>query len=429
MNRGKTKQYRKVNLGEVAMPICVTHSSGNELIDVEGNRYLDFCSGSGVTNAGWHRTEVHLAVKRQLDKLSYCAPWYPTEEAIGLSELLLSITPDHLTRCGRATGGADANELIYRAAHTVTGKSETLTLSRAYHGGSRLTVNMSDAQAFRLPELPIRGECHQVAVPYAYRCSTNGRSGGLTESSLHDIEKALDTNPNIGLCLCEPILGSGGVIIPPDGYLQGLRDLCRSRNVVFALDEVITAFGRAGHMTLSEYWDLEPDAISFGKGMGGGTIPIGSAVMTEELAAGVDAWEDVSPTFAWTPLACAAAAANIQLILDEELCHRSRHLGEALLASTRRLFARYLPDQTGEVRGMGMMIGVELVTDLASKDPAYSLTRRLIIGLVRAGLMIKVSWDLRVLIFMPPLNISELDIERALTIIEEQLAKLALATV
>ena len=177
-------------------------------------------------------------------------------------------------------------------------------------------------------------------------------------------------------------------------------------------------------MTLSEYWDLEPDAISFGKGMGGGTIPIGAAVMTDELAEGVMAWEDVSPTFAWTPLACAVALANIQLIQEEDLCDRSQKLGTHLLSRVRTLFDTYVPGHVGQIRGMGMMIGIELVKSAGAKEPDFSMMRRLTISLVRAGLMIKVSWDFRVLILMPPLNISQEDIERALSILEAQLSHL-----
>jgi len=422
MNRSSTKHYQRVNLGEVAMPICVAATDGNHLIDVEGNRYLDFCSGSGVANAGWNRVEVREAVRNQLDKLTYCAPWYPTEEAIELSELLLSICPDHLTRCGRATGGADANELVYRAAYKKTGKSGTLSLSRAYHGGTRLMVNMSDADAFRLPRVPLLQECHLARAPHSLSCSF---SSCCNLSCVGEFERVLELNDNIGLFLCEPILGSGGVIVPPDGYLKTVRELCRKHDIVFALDEVITGFGRAGHMTLSEYWKLEPDAITFGKGMGGGTVPIGAAVVSDELAESLVKWEDVSPTFAWTPLACAAATANINLIQDEDLCDRSRTAGATLMAAVNDLFERYLPDHIGEIRGMGLMIGIELVTDRESMDPAFSLMRRLTIALVRSGLMIKVSWDFRVLIFMPPLNISDDDLAFALNLLEKQLSTLS----
>lgn len=263
-----------------------------------------------------------------------------------------------------------------------------------------------------------------VPAPYCFRCPLNLERDSCGVACTDLVEKAIESNPDIGLFICEPVLGSGGVVIPPAGYLQRVQEICRARGVVFALDEVMTGFGRLGWMTAAEGFGLEPDAISFGKGMGGGTVPIGAAMLSEPLAAALTEYEDVSPTFAWTPLACAAAVANIGLILDEELPGRSLRLGADLLADVRRLFHSYLPDRTGDVRGQGLMIGIELVLDQESHEPALSLMRRLVISLVRGGLMVKVSWDFRVIILMPPLNVSRSDLTRALSILEAQLKRL-----
>jgi len=406
------------------MPICVTGVEGNDVNDADGNRYLDFSSGSGVVNAGWQREEVAAVVKDQVDRLSYCAPWFPTREAVELSELLVSITPKRLVRCGRATGGADANELICRAAYALTGKRGVLTLTRSYHGGSRLAVNLSDAAAFRLPLIPIEEDYHKVSAPDCFRCPLHlqPETCGLACAEL--VEEAIAGNPDIGLFLCEPVMGSGGVILPPPGYLHRIQAICRAHDVVFALDEVMTGFGRLGWMTAAEGYELEADAISFGKALGGGMVPIGAAVLSEELATAVTQFEDVSPTFAWTPLACAAATANIHLIIEEDLPARSQRLGATLLSELRRLFATHLAERTGDVRGQGLMVGIELVRDQETKIPAQSLMRRFVIGLVREGLMVKVSWDFKVIILMPPLNLSEIDLERGLGIIQRQLQTL-----
>lgn len=424
MNREAARRYSQVNTGEVAMPICVVRAEGNDLIDIDGNRYLDFSSGSGVVNAGWQRQEVAEVVKAQVERLSYCAPWFPTEEAAALSELLVSITPPHLTKCARATGGTDANETICRAAYAYTGRPGVVTLSRAYHGGSRLAVNMSDAEAFRLPLNPIALDRHMVPAPHCFRCplDLHPESCGIACTGL--IEEVLADHPKVGLLLCEPVLGSGGVIVPPAAYLRRVQAICQARGVLFALDEVMTGFGRLGWVTATEGYGLEPDAVSFGKGMGGGTVPIGAAMLSEPLAEALTRYEDVSPTFAWTPLACAAATANIRLILGEDLPARSRQLGAFLLAEVRRLFKTLLPDQPGDIRGQGLMVGIELVQDAETRKPALSRMRRLVIGLVRGGLLVKVSWDFRVIILMPPLNISESDLARGLEIIERQLQTL-----
>lgn len=428
MNRELTKRYRATNVGEVALPLCITQTDGNTLVDAEGNRYLDFSSGSGVVNAGWQRPEVVEAVQAQVARLAYCAPWFPSREAVALSELLVSVTPPHLTMCGRATGGTDANELICRAAYAHTGKPGVLTLTRAYHGGSRLAVGMSDAEAFRLPLTPPSPYVHHVPAPDAFRWPEENSAVSCGRACAELVEQTLLDHPDIGLFICEPVIGSGGVIVPPEGYLARVQHICRKHGVIFALDEVITGFGRVGWMTATEGFGLEPDAVSFGKGMGGGIVPIGAAMLSTPLAQAAMRYEDVTPTFAWTPLACAAAVANIGLIIDEDLPARSMRLGAHLKSRVQDIFTQNLPQHLGEVRGQGLMVGIELITDPQTKDPAFSLMRRLVVGLLRNGLMVKVSWDFRVIILMPPLNVTQADLERGLEILDAQVLRTARST-
>jgi 4-aminobutyrate aminotransferase-like enzyme len=406
------------------MPICISTTQGNCLVDAEGTSYLDFSSGYGVTNAGWHRPELIEAVKSGLDKLCYSPPWFPTEEAVELSETLLSIVPGTLTKCARATGGGDANETIFKAAYAFNHKKGVLSLSRSYHGGSKFAVSLSDAEAFRLPRMPQFLDYHKVEAPYCFRCPLKKEPTTCGTACASLVEDAIEQHPDIGVLFVEPVVGSGGALVPPNDYLKIVRDICARHNVVFVLDEVITGFGRLGAMTGSALFDVEPDAMSFGKGMGGGLVPIGAAMLSEELASALGEYEDVTPTFAWTPIACLAAKLNIELIIKENLAEQAATKGEYLMSRLKPLFDEYLPGKLGDMRGKGLLIGIELVEDAETKKPAAHLTRKLMFGLVRKGLMVCASWDLQTIILMPPLNISSEDLDRGIGIVEEQLKQL-----
>ncbi len=169
-NRQLIKKYKQVNLGEVSLPVCFDKADGAYLYDHEGNAYLDFTSGYGVTSSGWLRKEMSEAIQKQLQRAAYAPPWLPTMEAIELSELLIEITPAKLVQCGRATGGADANEIIFKAVYACTGKKGIISFYRSYHGGTHFTLNISDAESFHLPKLPTGAEFHFTEQPYCYRC-------------------------------------------------------------------------------------------------------------------------------------------------------------------------------------------------------------------------------------------------------------------
>jgi len=416
-----SRRYREINIGEIAMPICICKTERNSLIDVDGNAYLDFSSGYGVTNSGWHRKELIEDIKAGLEKLCYSPPWFPTQESIQLSEILLSLAPHNLTKCARATGGAEANETIFKAVYALSEKKGILSLTRSYHGGSKFSVNLSDADTFRLPKLPAFLEYHKVSAPYCYRCPLNKKPSTCKTECAYLVEDAIKNNSDIGVFFVEPVIGSGGAIVFKDDYLQMVQQICRHYKVIFALDEVITGFGRIGEITASKYYHLEPDAISLGKGMSSGLIPIGAAVLSEELANALQNYEDVAATFAWTPIACLAARLNIEMILHERLADRASQKGKYLLQQLCFLFNKYLPDNTGDIRGLGLLIGIELVESKKTKKPSLHLMKRIGFGLVKNGLMVCTSWDFQTIILMPPLNISDQELEKGLNIIETQL--------
>ena len=425
VNRQSIKKYRDLNLGEVSLPVCFDHAEGIMLYDQEGNSFLDFTSGYGVVSSGWLRDEMKQAIQQQLQRSAYAPPWLPTQEAIDLSELLLAVTPRNLVKCARAIGGADANEIIFKAVYGSNGKKGIISFHRSYHGGTHFTLNISDAPAFRLPQLPGGAEFHFVEPPYCYRCPHGKTPDSCNLECTAAIEKLLRIEKNIGSIYVEPVIGSGGIIIPSQKYLQRVRELCDRYKIFLVFDEVLTGFGRIGALTSSEVSGVYPDAISFAKGMSGGYTAIGAAVLTEELSAGIKKYEDVSASFAWTPLSCCIAKANIELIIKDKLAANASKQGATLLQHIYRLFQQYLPGQTGDIRGIGLMIGIELVVDLHSKIPDKKLMQKFIIVALRQGLMVCASWDFQCIIVMPPLNITPVEIEEGVKRMESTLQLIA----
>ena len=424
-NREHIKKYKQVNVGEVSLPVCFDKAKGSYLFDTEGNSYLDFTSGYGVTSSGWLREEITNAIQQQLLRAAYAPPWLPTREAIDLSELLINITPASLVQCARATGGADANEIIFKAIYAATGKKGIISFRRSYHGGTHFTLNISDAECFHLPKLPVGAEFHLMDSPYCYRCPHGKTPDSCNLECTKSIEELMKKEKDIGSFFLEPVIGSGGVIIPPLKYLARIKELCKHYNVFLVADEVLTGFGRLGSLTACDLFKIEPDALSFAKGMGAGYIGIGAAVLNEELSCAIKKYEDVSSTFAWTPLACCIAKTNIELIIKEKLDEQAKNNGNFLIHETALLFQKYLPEKTGEIRGLGLMIGIEMVEDSDSKIPDKRIVQKFVIAALRQGLMVCASWDFQTLIMMPPLNTSKKELKEGLNKIEDVLKQVS----
>jgi len=417
-----TRRHAAAVAGETAFPVVFASASGSRVTDLSGKSYLDFITGYGVVSTGHSRPEILQAIAEQARSGCFASPWLPTRQAVELAEELLALGSKNLRCCARASGGADAVETATRAHRAARG-GKVLVVGRAYHGGTSQTLAQSDAVAFHLPR-PSLPESPRVPPAYCHRCDYGKSHPGCAFKCVQAIDAAIAADPDITAILLEPILGSGGVIVPPAEYFPALMEIVRRRKLILIVDEVMTGCGRIGAWTASQALGLEPDALIIAKGLGGGSVPIGTAMLTEELADGLRKYEDVSATLAWTPLACAATLANVRLIQAESLPERAAAAGESFLPRVRELFERRLPRHTGEVRGMGLMIGVELVKDRTSREPHPSLLKRLALLTLRRGLMIGTSWDWHTLILMPPLNVTDDDLDEALRILDESLQRM-----
>jgi 4-aminobutyrate aminotransferase-like enzyme len=226
------------------------------------------------------------------------------------------------------------------------------------------------------------------------------------------------------MMILEPVIGSGGIIVPPEGYWQILREICNRHGIKLIIDEVLTGFGRTGSLFAVDQMGIVPDVITLSKGMCSGYIPIGAAIMTSELSDHLSkSYNDVTSTYAWTPLACAVALANIDLIINEKLDLNARKMGTYLKDRLNEVFNRYLPEKTGEIRGKGLMIGVELVKDKKTKEPAHFLGKKIILACQKNGLIIAAAWNWNVLVFLPPLIVTTEEADRGLNILEDTLRR------
>ena len=395
-----SRRYAAATTADMAFPVVFKSAAGCVVEDLDGREYIDFISGYGVVSTGWQRPEILAAMTAQMQQGCFAPPWLPTREATLLAETLLAAAPSSVASCARATGGAEANEVAMKAHFALRG-GKLLVVGRSYHGGTTRTLALSDTATFGLPPSPVP-DPPRVPPAYCYRCPWGRTYPECGLECAAAIETAVRADPAITGLLLEPVIGSGGAIVPPAEYFPAVRAICRRLGLTLILDEVITGCGRVGAFTAADLFDLRPDAVTLAKGLGGGYVPIGATLLSRDLADALARYEDVSATLAWTPLACAATLANVRLIQQEDRAGRARDTGATLLARLRGVFERWLPAHTGEVRGKGLLIGVELVKDRATKEPYPQLAKRIVLRCLRAGLMVGSSWDWTTLIIMPP---------------------------
>jgi len=330
--------------------------------------------------------------------------------------------PEGFSKCARAVGGADANEIIFKASIAYNGKKKVLSLDRGYHGGTKSAVSIS-SKKFNLPRFPSLIDYVHAPTPFCHRCPLGKKKESCNIDCALMIDDILRKDKEIGLFIMEPVIGSGGAIAPPKEYYCIVQEICKRHNVTFAFDEVITGFGRIGALTAMEKYGIVPDAVSFAKGLSGGMIPIAATLLNKNLAESIEKYQDVTGTFAWTPLACAAAITNIEVIIEENLPGEANEKGNYLKSKLWDICNKTIPDRIGDIRGDGLLIGVELKKP-DSDEIDFELTEKLYDRFIKNGLMVSSSWLMDVIILMPPLNISFLEIDRALRIIEDSLKKI-----
>lgn len=392
--------------------------------DPDGNRYLDLYAGFAAANIGHAHPRVTAAIQAQAARLTHVSSAYPTPTRVALLERMLALAPHGLSRVLLAITGGQANDLALRIARAATGRQEIITFRGAYFGRDMGVLGVNAKAAFRRG-LGIPFGAHFFPFPYAYRCPFGNRHTDPAvcgREALDYLERAL-RDPASGLgdvaaIFLEPVPGNGGVLVPPPDFLPGLRRLCDEFGLLLILDEIQAGFGRTGRLWASEHWQVTPDLMTIGKGVGGGlavSAVLGREPLMQALSPGLH-----TSTFLTNALNHAAALAALEVMMDENLPERSAELGAWLLAELQARLAG--APHVGEVRGLGLFIGIEIVAERDSREPAPLLASAMLSRARDAGLLLGLSGHhANVLKLAPPLVIRREQLASALPILSEVL--------
>ena len=406
-------------------PLEIVSAAGSYITDAAGNRHLDLAGQLAYVNIGHTHPRVVEAIRRQAGELPVINPSYANRPAARLAEMLVEVTPGDLNRVFFTNGGAEANEYAIRIARQATGRHKIISRYQSYHG-STLGAMTATGENRRFLSEPGAAGFVKALDPYRYRCPFCGDRPACSLACADALEAVvLNEGPEtVAAVLVEPITGLSGLVVPPDGYLRRLRDLCTKHGIVLVFDEVITGFCRTGRWFGGEHWDVVPDIMTVAKGITSGYVPLGATIVSDRLAGYFeDHYLGAGLTYAAHPLACAAGCATLEVYLEEQLDRAAAETGGRALARLQEMAERH--PSVGEVRGKGLLIGIELVKNRETREPLSPQRTeapvtpemaavRGAIGERRVAPLYR--WNLIVL--APPLNLSDQELEEGLDAIE-----------
>jgi len=404
-------------------PFTIARAEGAWVETTDGRRILDFTSGQICSTIGHNHPRIADAIRRSLDEVVHLNSWMLAEPVLALAERLAGLFPAPLAKVVLLNTGSEANEVALKLAKMHTGRFEVVGLTRSFHGllGGIGSVNFSMAHAGYGPLLP---GAFALPAPYAYRCPVRHCDGACDCTCLEAGFELVDQQSVGSLCavIAEPVLSAGGVIVPPDGYFLRLRELCDERGMLLVVDEAQTGFGRLGTMFGFERDGIVPDLVAVSKTLGGG-VPLAatvtSAVIEEDCVR--KGFLHVT-SHVCDPLPAAAGLAVLDVIEEERLVERARVHGEYLLARLRELQDAH--EQIGDVRGRGLLVGLELVEDRESRRPADALGRVVTAECLERGLsmnIVRAGTNANCFRMAPPLTIEEREIDLAVEILDASL--------
>ena len=401
-------------------PVAMDRGSMQHVWDVEGKQYLDFFGGIVTISVGHANPRVTGKVKAQVDKLHHVSTCFLTEPMVSLAEKLATLTPGRrLTKSFFSNSGTEANETAVQVARMHTGNLEILALRHGYSGRSSLARGMTGINTWRRATIEV-GIVH-VMNPYCYRCPLGMTYPDCGVACANDIEQVIQTSTSgrIAGLMAEPIQGVGGFITPPKEYFKLAFDIVKQYGGDFIADEVQTAWGRTGNKWFGiEHWEVEPDIITSAKGLANGQ-PVGLTIARPEIA---DAFQGLTiSTFGGNPVTATAARAVIDIIEEDDLKTNAAVVGGYFRQKLEELQGKY--PLIGDVRGMGLMQALELVTDRKTKEPAAAATNSLLEEARKRGLLIgKGGMHGNVIRMSPPLNIAKSDVDEAIRLLDQSFA-------
>lgn len=393
----------------------VRRAQGAWLEDLEGRRYLDF-HGNNVHQVGFGHPRVIAAVKKQLDELCFCPRRYTCEPAVALARKLGEITPGDLHHVLFAPGGTSAIGMALKLARVATGRFKTISMWDSFHGASLDAISVGGEAAFRRGIGPLLPGCEHVPPPDCRDCPF--RCGTTCDLRCADyVEYVLEKEGDVAAVIAETVRCTPAV--PPQDYWKRIRAACDRHGALLILDEIPIGLGRTGRMFACEHFDVVPDLLVLGKGLGGGVFPLAALVARQSL--------NIAPDFALghythekNPVACAAALATLEVIEEERLVERARVLGDRTRARLTEMAGRRR--LVGGVRGLGLLLGVELWRDRERRTPATDEAEQVMYAALRRGLSFKVTMG-NILTLTPALTITDAEMDQALEILDSALAE------
>ena len=370
-------------------PLVLTEGQGVRVKDIDGREYLDMFAGILTTSVGHCNSKVVARMSDQLKKLGHTSTLYVTKPQVEAARLLASIAPGKLSQTFFTNSGTEAIESAIQMAFVHTGRSEVIGLRQSYHGRSFMTSNLTAVGSWRPLATSFPGIKH-VQTPYPYRCPYKQPcDASCTEKFANDIEDVIRTTTNgkPAAFIAESVMGVGGYIVPPEGYFERAAEIIRSYGGLFISDEVQSGFGRSGdHWFGIEHSNVEPDIMVMAKGIANGA-PVGAMTTRPEIA---DSWQSKTiSTFGGNPISMAAASATMEVMIEENVPARASEQGGQLLEGLLKFKDEF--DWIGDVRGKGLMLGLELVENKEEKKPFASKAQALLESCREEGLLVGIG--------------------------------------
>ena len=411
-------------------PMPVAGGQGSYFWDFDGNKYLDFSCQLVFTNIGFQHPKVVKAIQEQAGLLATIAPQHANDARAEAAKRITDRAGAHLNKVFFTNGGADGIENAVRLARLHTGKHKILSFYRSYHGNTTTAITAT-GDPRRWPNENATGHVHFFG-PYLYRTAFWATTEAEeTKRALEHLEQVIifEGASTVAAILIESVVGTAGVLIPPAGYLEGIRALCDKYGIKWIADEVMSGFGRTGKWFAYQHSSAEPDLIVFAKGVNSGYVPLGGVIISDEIAATFN--DRVFPgglTYSGHPLATAAAVATIDAMLEEKMVEHAASIGESVIKpALEALAAKH--EVIGEIRGVGVFWAIELVKDRQTREPlapyggSSPAMGELMAACKKAGMIPFMNFN-RIHI-CPPLNVSEAELKEGFAILDAALTSIA----
>ncbi len=410
-------------------PIAVAGAEGRYFWDYDGKRYLDFASQLVNVSIGYGHPKVIAAIKEQAETLATIGPPMATESRSRLGKLLAEVTPGNLTMSMFTNGGAEANENAIKLARWYTGRQKIVARYRSYHGATAGAITLT-GDPRRWPAEPGIPGVVRMLDPYTYRCPAGHPDPCPVCSGVPHLEELLmyEGAETVAAVILETITGTNGIIVPPDGYLRSIREVCDRHGILLIADEVMAGFGRTGKWFAVDHWDVVPDIITVAKGINSGYIPLGAMIISEPIADWIrPRYFAGGLTYSGHPLACASAVASIEAFREEGIvAENAAAAGEVIGRELARMAERH--PSIGEVRGLGCFFGIELVKNRETREPLVPFNgtgaaAKPVAAMARhalgKGLYLMTHWN--VVMVCPPLTITSDELEEGLALLDDAL--------